>query len=449
MSDDRHTEAVAGRRLLLSRLPDEPFGDKYREYQRILDKAYVYNEEGRLDVACQLLEQRMDLPMLPYQIVRANYLHGKYAEALDAALGATDPLVSEDHLGKAAEYYAQAADVARRIPDWELAARLKKIESDMCYGSNPTRKRYVRAFAASKDAVDYWRAWRELSHCNSTDDVHFEFRLAEDLGVRALMVAADDDAVDALERAAILLLTLRDRADFDPAKYKDYDLYLDWNWAVLHHSMGNYALALKRALLARDKAASASTMFNFGRANSFIAEIALDAVEGEVEWHGYRSKRQLIVAEKAIPKARKAADEFPDAAGQVLAMLVHARWLRHTQWRDDRLAVFEEIQRRALAIEHTDPILFGRVEIAWGDEYAYRNKVKRSSGSVQEARKRYQQAERRLTEVEALGLARVAHKRLVRLFQQTTQLAPRAPRKPSRKPTAPRTGSLSRSSDGD
>lgn len=449
MSDDRHTEAVAGRRLLRSRLPDEPLGDKYREYQRILDKAYIYNEEGRLDVACQLLEQCIDLPMLPYQIVRANYLCGKYAEALDAALGSATPFEGEDHLGKAAEYYAQAADVARSIPDWELAARLKKIESDMCYGSKPIRKRYVRAFAASKDAFDDWRAWREISHCDSTDDVHFEFRLAEDLSVRALMVAADDVAVDALERAAILLMTLRDRTDFDPALYKDYDLYLDWNWAALHHSMGKYALALKRALLARDKAAGASTMLNFGRANAFIAEIALDAVDGKIEWRGYRRKRQLIVAEQAIPKARMAADERSDAAGQVLALLVYARWLRHTQWRGDRLPVFEEIRRRALAIEHTDPILFGRVEIACGDEYAYRNKVTRSRGSIQEARKLYQQAERRLTEVEALGMARVAHKRLVRLFQQTTRLAPRAPRKPSRKSTAPRTHSLSRSSDGD
>jgi hypothetical protein len=441
MSDDRHTEAVAGGRLVRSRCPDEPIEDQHLDYQRILDKAYGYNDEGTLDLACQLLEQNANLPRSPYQIVRDAYLHGKRLEAIDAADETTGQLESEDYLGPAADYYAQGADVARHIVDWELAARLKKLESDMCYGSKPYRKRYVRAATASRDAFEYWHTWRELSRCDSTADVHFDFRLADDLGVRAVMVAENDQAVDALERAATLLLILRDRADFDQATYKNYDLFLDWNWAVLHHSMGNYRLALKRGMLARDKAANASTVRNYGRANSIIAEIVLDAVDGDIEWQGYRRKRLLIVAEKAIPKAMKAADEWPDQAGKVLAMLVHARWLRHTQWREDRLAMFKEIDQRSLAIEHTDPILFGRVEIAWGDEYAYRNKVSRSNWSVQEARRYYRQAERRLADVEALGLARVAHKRLERLYQQTSLSAPRAPRKKSRKPTASQTGS--------
>ena len=102
--------------------------------------------------------------------------------------------------------------------------------------------------------------------------------------------------------------------------------------------------------------------------------------------------------------------------------------------------MFEEIDERAIAIENTDPILFARVEIALGDEYAYRNKAKRSKMNAMEARRYYWQAKNRLADVEAFALARVARKRLERLFHQTTLPPPKTSTKPSRTPKAPRRG---------
>ncbi len=184
-----------------------------------------------------------------------------------------------DPIGTAAEHYDQGSQYAQQIPDWALVAQLKKFESDMCYGSNPHRKRYVRAFRASRHALANWRKWRKLSGNDSTANVNFEFLLADDLGVRALAVAEDDDAVHGLERDAILLTVLQNRDDFPATTYANYEFFLDWNWAALHHSMGNYEFAFFRALQARGKAINSSTLRNYGRVNALIAEIALDAVD--------------------------------------------------------------------------------------------------------------------------------------------------------------------------
>ena len=446
MSEDHSNTTYRSDRLLYSRFIDEPFDDKHLDYQKILDSAYKFMDEGNLIEACALLEIESDFDKSLYQLVRTEYIIGSYYEELDANHIPTDQHGRDDPIGTAAEHYGQGAQYAHQIPDQALVAQLRKFESDMCYGSNPHCKRYIRASAAARDALENWHKWRDLSGRDSTTDLDFEFILADDLGVRALMVAEDDYAVHGLERAAILLMMLQNRDDFPSSKYANYDFFLDWNWAALHHSMGNFELAFNRALQARDKAINSSTLRNFGRVNSLIAEIALDAVDGEIVWKGYKRKRQLIVADKAILKATQAAEECHDKAGELLALLVSVRWNHlfqkedNRQLRDDRLAMFEEIKARATAIENTDPILFARVEIAWGDEYAYRNKATRSKMNAMEAKRYYEQAKNRLADVEAFVIVRVARKRLERLFHQTNLPPPKTSTKPSRTSKAPRRG---------
>ena len=96
-----------------------------------------------------------------------------------------------------------------------------------------------------------------------------------------------------------------------------------------------------------------------------------------------------------------------------------------------RSAKLKEATKRASAVLDRNPLLFGRVEIAWGDEYAFRNLRRKSEKSVETARGHYLRAYSRLRDVEALGLARIANKRLVRLRKQMSL---------SRKPFMPRPG---------
>ena len=95
--------------------------------------------------------------------VRTEYIIGTYYEGLDADHIPTDQHGRDDPIGTAAEHYGQGAHYAHQIPDQALVAQLKKFESDMCYGSNPHRKRYIRASAAARDALENWHKWREPS----------------------------------------------------------------------------------------------------------------------------------------------------------------------------------------------------------------------------------------------------------------------------------------------
>jgi hypothetical protein len=418
-------------RLLYSKLDDEPFGSQYIEYQEILDKAYRYKDSNDLYEACMLLEQATDFARSLYQAVRTQYILALYYRGLDADLKVLDHHGREDPLGTAADHYAQGADYASQIPDSALFAQLKKFESDRCYRSNPYRKRYRRAVEAAQVALAAWRACDDLRNSTHASGLHFEYQLADDLAVRAQMVADDHLAVDSLTHAATLLLKLRECSDHDPAQYLNDDFLLAWNWAALHHSMGKYHLALKRAFEARDKAHSASTPLNYGRVNILIAEIALDCLDIGATWSDFSPVRLLNVAEKAKDEAIEATEEIRDEPGYVLTMLTEARWLGRTRWRKERTAKLIEAKKRASSVLDTDPLLFGRVEIAWGDEFAYRNLKRKSQASVDAARNYYLQAYRRFRDVEALGLARIANKRLVRLRKQVSL---------SRKPFMPRPG---------
>jgi hypothetical protein len=407
------------------KLDEEPSGPQFSDYQQILDKAYTYMDDDRLYDACQLLEQAAVYEKSLYQSVRTEYIFANYYRGLDADHKVLDHHGREDPLGTAADHYAQGADYASQIPDSALVAQLKKFESDRCYRSNPYLKRFRRAFEAAQAALIAWRKCDNLRNSDRACDLHFEYELADDLAVRAQMLAEDQAAVDGLMRAATLLLTLRERHDLDTAQYLNDDFFLDWNWAALHLSMGAYRLALKRAFAARDKALSASTRLNYGRINILIAEIALDCLDFGVTWRNYSPDRLLNVAEKAKVEAIEATEEIRDEPGYVLTMLTEARWLGRTRWRTERTVKLKEATKRASSVLDKNPVLFGRVEIAWGDEFAYRNLRRKSDKSVGTAREYYLRAFKRFRDVEALGLARYARKRLVRLRKQVS--SPRTP----------------------
>ncbi len=104
--------------------------------------------------------------MTPYQKVRVEYLIGEYYQ-------------SQNMLYEAAEHFCRAAELAHQIPDLALYAQLKLMESHACTNDDHNRQLY-RAFEAARDA---WDAWRKLPSRNLTDDIHFEFVLADTVGV--------------------------------------------------------------------------------------------------------------------------------------------------------------------------------------------------------------------------------------------------------------------------
>ena len=82
--------------------------------------------------------------------------------------------------------------------------------------------------------------------------------------------------------------------------------------------------------------------------------------------------------------------------------------------RRGRAAKIEEAE--AIAIARYDTLLLGRVEIAWGDEWAFQYAARPTEKKLAAAIAHYQRAEEMLTDVEALSLARIAHWRLGRLL---------------------------------
>src|SRR6185437_5097275 len=109
------------------------------------------------------------------------------------------PAASADPLGEAADHYARGADLAKKIPDLALVAQLKQLEAEVCYFSDPRRKRLRRAFLAAKEALETWKRLPVRMH---TADMTYGFILGDALGVYGQVVAQDEDAVGGLDYAA-------------------------------------------------------------------------------------------------------------------------------------------------------------------------------------------------------------------------------------------------------
>lgn len=421
-------------RLSFASCADEPSADL--AYQLILDAAYAHKSKKRrkLGKVYRLLMRNKRLPMSPYQRIRTEYLIAEYFLELDRELdkrGVPEAEREDDPLGQSADHYCRAAEIAGAIEDGALVAQLKALESRACYGSHPTRRRYRRAFETAKAALDSWMA---LPRREVTSDFVFGFSLGDAVGVRGQLVAEETEAVRGLEYAAWMLHELGARADCDLAQYANDDLFLDWDWAVLFYSAGQYRLAFKKALATKRKGDDLFTIQNRARFQCFVARIMLACVE-EGEVSDYSRARLMAAAYGALAEAKHwwqvGKDQGKeDQAAYAMILLAAAKWLALKHEADGRISRIKEAE--AIATARADILLLGQVEIAWGDDLASLYLARPSRKRLEAAEKHYRDAIAMLEDVEALSLARVAWLRLERLSQRTIK------RPAQRKVTTPR-----------
>lgn len=410
-------------RLNFASCEDEPSADLV--YQPILDAAYAHKSKKRrkLGKVFRLLMRNQRLPMSPYQRIRTEYLIAEYYLELDRAMdkrGVPEAEREDDPLGQAADHYRRAAEIAGAVEDGALVAQLKALESRACYGSHPTRRRYRRAFESAIAALD---AWMALPSRDVTSDMAFGFSLGDAVGVRGALVAEDAEAVRGLEYAAWMLHGLQERADGDPAQYANDDLFLDWDWAVLYFSAGQYRLAFRKALATKKKGDVLFTIQNRARFQCLIGRIMLACVE-EGQVGDYSRARLMAAASGALVEAvhwwQVGKDQGKeDRAAYAMILLAAAKWLALNNEADGRIPRIEEAA--AIATARADILLLGQVEIAWGDELALQYRVRPSRKKLEEAEKHYRDAITILEDVEAYSLAREAWLQLERLSQRPTR----------------------------
>jgi hypothetical protein len=325
-----------------------------------------------------------------YQKVRIEHLIGKYYQ-------------SQNMLGDAAEHFRRAAELALKIPDLALYAQLKLMESHACTNDDHNRQFY-RAFEAARDA---WNAWRKLPSRDLTDDIHFEFELADTLGVSAVRVAEFQAAADSMVQAAILLLKLQGRPDVRADQYTNDDLFLHWDWAAVSMGIGDYRQAFRRIVQTRNRGRDLLKPINRGRLNWLIAVIAMGCAEqGGIEDH--LMGRLLVIADKAIVTAYAELCQpgVDDPGGMMLTLLAEAKLQGMLKRPNKRVENIKKAE--AIAATLNDPVASGQVDLAWGDEYAFQ-------GKRREAKVYYHKVEKEMTEVGFLELARMAQQRIDRL----------------------------------
>ena len=400
LSDEEIREIIDVRdRLLRSSSIDEPKGPEFLAYQRLLDKLYRYPISVILNA---------DRPLLlsPYQKARTEYIIGAYYEA-------------QKVFSAAADHYLRGAEVAAQIPDGILYAQLKYLESKAYAEHDP--KPFLRIFATAVDALD---SWRRRGSRDVTVDIHFEFKLADHVGLFALLIADVDAAVVALDRAALLLLRLQGRPDIDAQQYANDELFLSWNWVIIYLLKGDYRRAFKHILLTRKKDRDLLKPINRGRLHWFIAVTAMGCAEqGTIE--DFTHGRLLAAAGRAIDEAYKLTKMSKDRAGYALALLADAKLiglLRKSKEKEKRIGKIAEAQ--SIAADLNDIPLLGQVDIAWGDEYAFQ-------GKVTAARRFYQKAIDEMSRIELLQIARFAEQRLERLANPSLPQSPEADPKES------------------
>lgn len=425
MSDDQSSDSIVmidrRDRLAHPACADEP--TPYPEYQAVLNQAYDLRERGKISQIFALLTAASHLPMTLYQKVRTEFLLGEYFKAQDqvkepAEQSEPNPASSEDPLGVAADHYARGADLAREIPDLAVVAQLKQLESEVCYFSDPRRKRLGRAFLAAKEALETWKRLPVRMH---TTDMTYGFTLGDALGIYGQAVAQDGDAVGGLDYAAQKLFDLHDRPDRDATRYANDELFLDWDWTYLYYTMAHYRQAFQAALRTRRKGQDLFTTQNRARFQWLVASIMLAcAEEGGVGDHSF--SRLMAASDNALDEGykwiEKGKDEGKeDRATYVMILLAEAKWMGMSKNPrvppNERIAKIEEAQR--IATERNDILLLGQVETAWGDEYAFQYAAHRTPTGKEAAAEHYRTAMAMLEDVEAFSLARIARRRLERL----------------------------------
>lgn len=387
-------------RLSLSVCKDEPSHPDFASFQLVLDQAYRFKARGALADAWQLLGRKAHLSMSRYQTARTEYLSGEYCRSRELLVPESERGEKRALLVAAAEHFRLGAEAARQIPDWAMYAQLKSLESAAC--ATGEVQAFQQAFESVREAL---KAWRILPFRNLTSDISFEFNLADALAVRALLVAEFDVAVDALERAAVLLHRLRGRHDGDRRKYINDDVLLHWDWAYVYMTQGDSRRAFHQILKARRNIGGLTNPINVGRLHCAVATIALACAEDDDPKSPTRG-RLLKVAKDEIAFAYQSTRDHDDQNGIAMVMLTDALWLGMSGRKRGRIKLLNDAQ--AIASTQQDPSLTELVRIGWGDEYLIR-------GDFVKAAECYRTAEMSLTSQGHVDQARKARLRLDRL----------------------------------
>ena len=279
------------------------------------------------------------------------------------------------------------------------------MESHACTNDDHNRQFY-RAFEAARDA---WNAWRKLPSRDLTDDIHFEFELADTLGVSAVRVAEFQAAADSMVQAAILLLKLQGRPDVRADQYTNDDLFLHWDWATVSMGIGDYRQAFRRIVQTRNRGRDLLKPINRGATPAGSLLSSQWAVRNRAGLKVIYWGRLLVIADKAIEAAYVELRQpgVDDPGGMMLTLLAEAKLQGMLKRPDKRVENIKKAE--VIAATLNDPVASGQVDLAWGDEYAFQSK--------QAARRRgyYRKVEKEMTEVGFLELARMAQQRLDRL----------------------------------
>ena len=387
---------------------DEP--EPFPAFQRVLRRAFTLKRAstkgnrinlGKLVEMYRLLIQNAHLPKTLYQETRMNYLLGEYFTWLKEVNPTDhyDPSEAQPSHAAAAEHFRLAAEAAVQLPDpdWALCAQLKKMESDACLQADP--KQFQRTYQAACAAL---KAWRDAGYRDLADDDHFEFKLADAVGVRGHFIAEYETAADALDRAGVLLHRLMERHDADEKQLANDSVFLDWDWAALGMTRGEPRFAFHRIVRVRKQGLDLFESQNRARLSYAIAVIAMDCIEhGGVE--GFNRDRLSVVADKEIQNAKAYAAECQDESLDALILLADARSLGLQKIEEGRSEAIENAAR--LAVKLGDPLLSGHVSLARGDDWRFRRQKRR-------ARECYRKVITDMTAVGFLELVSVAERRI-------------------------------------
>lgn len=402
VSLDEREERLNDRRdrLSLSVCDDEPWHPDCASFQLILDQAYSFKARGSLADAWRLLRRKAHLSMSHYQTARTEYLAGEYCRSQELLLPESERDEKRVLLVKAAEHFRLGAEAARLVPDWAMYAQLKSLESATCATGEVQANQ--QAFGSAREAL---AAWRSLPFRNLTSDIYFEFNLADTLALRAIRVAEFKVAIDALERAAVMLQRLRGLQDGDPHKYVNDDVLLHWDWANVYMTQGDYRGAFHQILKARRNIGGLTNTINVGRLHYVVAAIALACAE-DYDPESPTRGRLLKVAKAEIALAYQSTRDHDDQIGIAMVLLADTLWMGLSGRKRGRIKLLNEAQ--AIASTLQDPSLTELVRIGWGDEYVLR-------GDFVKAAECYRAAEMSLASHGHVDQARKARLRLDRL----------------------------------
>lgn len=409
-------------RLYHSRCNDEPMCAKWQDFQTILDEAYELKERpdnGIVD-AYHLLERTTHGPMSQYQEIRSDYLNGEYFRYRDRI--ATDhdhDALAQDPLGLAIERYAHGARIAEEIGDRAILAEMKLFESRGCRGSKPHRARYGRAYTTASTAFD---AWKLLSNRDLAADLEVQFDLADTLALCAIDVGEYKKAYKILDSAALTLFTLRDREDCNRARCLELELFLDWDRAILYHSMGYFLLAFAHLHPLRERIDDLDRPINRVRLPRAIAEIALDYAEiiESSDRMSYSRPRLLSLADTETRRALNNIHAVDDRLGFAMTRLTQARWSGMAKFDSVTVRTRFIDEARSIAEERNNVALEARVDIALGDDHAIEQKFAK-------ARTYYKTAEERMRAIGYVDMANSARRRLGRLPSRRKSAPPYKP----------------------